>query len=86
MQAQPVASLVEPPTVECVYCDGLGRIEVVGNTVRFFLFTWERGIGRLALQSRERIEIILPFEAVGPAVKMTLAAMCGHVINGSPPN
>lgn len=68
-----MSALVEP-SIHSIYCDGLDRVDIVGNTARFVLFTWERSTGA-EFEVRPRIEIIIPLESVQPAVEMTLAAI-----------
>lgn len=66
--------LIEPWPIEDEFCCGLARIEDLGETARFVLYT-ERTLYECGNETVQcvRAKVILPLSAIRPGIEMTLA-------------
>jgi hypothetical protein len=78
MQIGKAFRLIDTGQAQEIFCSGLGRVEHLGSVVRFTLYSESIAYGEP--EGVVNIKIILPAEAVGPAIELTLATLGTRVV------
>jgi hypothetical protein len=79
MNDVPVYRFVENPAAQEVFCHCLHEVEVFGGATRFIPVVLRKGADGEAY-AENPVTIILPNEAVGPAIALTWARMPSGLI------
>jgi hypothetical protein len=74
--------LIEPVPIEDDLCTGLAIIEDIGVGARFVLYAEQTCYENNSIIHVVKRKIILPVEAIGPGVEMTVAFLAKRMARG----
>lgn len=72
--------LSENPYAPEFFCNGLGRVQIVDGTATFNLFRARPTIAGAESDREINVSIVMPCEAVGPAIELTLVTFGPRLI------
>lgn len=68
--------LIEPVPLQDIFCEGIGRIQIVGQNARFFLYI---GNGTDGMPERMVVaRVVIPLENLPEAIRMAMEVTIGH--------